>query len=139
MATLIAFVRADAVIDVPVVPGAWEITQHDNRWSTVYPLGREDGRSFNVRLIARDGSQPQRACFVCTGPAGVLQRLADRIAADGLAWTRTWPTLAVLRADGTAAAIAVRGKWPDERPDAGSTLVALWARMAGALGEDAET
>lgn len=139
MATLIAFIRADAVLDVPMVPGAWELTQHTNRWCTVYPLGREDGRSFNARLVARASGNPQRAIFVCTGGAAMLTALANRIAADALPWTQTWPTLAALRGDAGATARAIRAAWPDERPDAGSTLVALWARMAGSLGEDAET
>lgn len=139
MATLVAFVRADAVIDVPLIPGAWELTRHDNRWCTVYPLGREDGRRFHARLIARAAGNPQRALFVCTGAQAMLDALAARIAADALPWTQTWPTLAALRADAGATATAIRAAWPDERPNAGSTLVALWARMAGALGEDAET
>lgn len=140
MATLLALIRADAApLDAPVVPVAWTRVVEADRWCSVYPLGRVDGRHIHMRLVLRDAGTPTRAVFVCTGPASMLTRLADRIAADGLPWTRTWATLAALRADGSAAAVAVRAAWPDERPRGAGTLVAHWRRMAGSLAEDAET
>ena len=138
MSALIAYVRADAVLDVPVVPVSWELVQADNRWCAVYPLGRP-GVFFHARLIARASGQPTRAVFVCTGASAVLSRLATQITADGLPWTQTWASLPALRADAGATATAIKAAWPDERPGGTGTLVALWARMAGALSEDAET
>lgn len=151
MSTLLAFIRADAALDVPLVPGTWDVAAESNRWASVYPLGRiaSPGVCFYARLIARASGNPTRALFVCTGAPGVLSRLATMIAADGLPWTQTWATLAALRADGGATATAVKAAWPDERrhafdaqgTDLGpvGTLVALYGRMAGFDGEDAET
>lgn len=139
MSSLIAFVRADAVLDVPVVPGTWDLVQESNRWSSIYPLGRADGRCFYARLIARQSGQPTHALFACVGPAAMLTRLANQIAADGLGFTQTWPTLAALRADGGAVALGIKAAWPDERPGGVGTLVALWARMEGFDAEDGES
>lgn len=140
MATLIALIRAEAApLDAPVVPGSWDRIVEAHRWCSLYPLGREDSRHIHMRLVLRDSGTPTRALFVCTGPSAMLARLADRIAADGLPWTRTWSTLAALRADASAAAVAIRAAWPDERPQGTGTLVAHWARMAGALAEDGES
>lgn len=139
MSTLIAFIRADPALDVPVVPGTWDLVPESNRWATVYPLGRSDGRFFCARLIARASGNPQRAVFVCVGSAGMLAALAARIAADGLPWTQTWATLGALRADGGATATAIKAQWIDERPSGAGTLVALWARMAGDDADDGET
>lgn len=152
MATLVAYVRADATLDIPVVPWSWEVTVQDNRWSTVYPQGRSDGKCFHARLIARDGSQPNRAVFVCTGKRNQLDKFATKIANDALAWTMTWDTLGALRADNGATATSVKGKWVDERPHALSgpinapvdsgpvgNLVGLYARVAGELNEDGES
>lgn len=151
MSALVAFIRADAVLDVPVVPGSWDVSPESNRWASIYPGGR-GGVFFHARLIARASGNPGRAVFVCTGSPGVLAVLAARIAADGLPWTQTWATLAALRADAGATASAIKAAWPDERPHTWSgppgapvdggpigTLVALWARMAGFDTEDAET
>lgn len=153
MSTLIVLVRADAVLDAPVIPGSWERQVESNRWSTCYPLGKDHADVFfHARLMLRQAGNPQRAVFVCTGPAAVLQRLADAIASDGLAWTRTWASAAALRADGGAIAQAVKAAWVDDRqrPNTGTLeapvlvapigqLVALRARMAGYDGEDGES
>lgn len=149
MSTLIALIRAEAGRDVPVVPGSWELLAESNRWASIYPLGRDQGAvMFCARLMFRQAAQPTRALFVCTGPAAVLSRLADAIAADGLPWTQTWASLAALRADAGVIATAVKAAWPDERPrtNAGTlaapvmgSVVTLPARMAGALSEDAES
>lgn len=149
MSALLAFIRAEPSRDVPLVPASWDVTVEDNRWSTLYPLGRDQpGVFFHARLIARASGNPLRAVFVCTGAPGVLQRLADRIAADRLPWTQTWATLAALRADSGATATAIKAAWTDERPHAydaqGADLgpvgvrVALYGRMAGFNAEDAE-
>lgn len=153
MSTLIALVRADAVLDAPIVPAQWEAQVESNGWTTCYPLGK--GRAdvfFHARLILRQAGNPQRALFVCTGPAAVLQRLADAIASDALPWTRTWASAAALRADGGAIAQAAKAAWPDDRqrPNTGTLeapvlgapigpIVALRARMAGYDAEDAES
>jgi hypothetical protein len=75
---------------------------------------------------------------------------AAQIAADGIAFTMTWANLGALRADGGATATAIKAAWPDERPTTNTgtvgspvwtpsgTLVAHYARMAGATAEDAE-
>lgn len=142
MAALIALIRAEpAPIDAPLIPTAWDHVEESDRWSTVYPLGRlaRPGVFFHARLVLRDGTTPTRALFVCTGARVVLDHLAARIASDALAWTRTWLTLADLRADGGAVAVAIRNAWPDERPEGAGALVAHWRRMAGFGGEDAET
>lgn len=137
MATLIALIRAEAApLDAPVVPGSWDRIIEASRWCSLYPLGREDGRHLHARLVLRDSDTPTRGLFVCTGPRAMLDALADRIAADSLPWTRTWATLAALRADPSAAAVAIRAAWPDERPRGVGTLVAHWTRMAGALEEN---
>lgn len=143
MSAILAYIRADAVQDAPLVPASWDRQPCSNRWCVIYPNGR-GGVFFHARLIARASGNPGRALFVCTGAAGVLTALANQIAADGLPWTQAWASLAALRADGGALATAIKAAWPDERPRDGSgnpvgTLVALWARMAGALAEDAET
>jgi hypothetical protein len=144
MSALLAFIRADATRDVPVVPGTWEVVVEDRRWSSVYPLGRADGRFFSARLIARQSGTPTHAMFVCTGPSAMLTRLANQIGTDGLGFTQTWPSLPALRADAGATATAIKAAWPDERPLDGSgtpvgTLVAHYARVAGFGTEDAET
>jgi hypothetical protein len=150
MPALIALIRAEPTpLDAPLIPGSWErsiAADHlfPNRWSIIYPFGRADGRFFHARLILRDSGNPQRAVFVCTGTRAILDRLAERIAADGLSWTRTWLTLQQLRDDAAPAAAAIRAAWPDERlrDSLGNTvgmLVAHWKRIAGAQGEDAET
>jgi hypothetical protein len=144
--TLLAFIRATpAPLDTPLVPGSWDVTPEAHRWSTVYPLGRlaRPDVFFHARLIVRDSGTPTRAMFVCVGAPVVLQALADRIASDGIAFTRTWATLPLFRADAQATAATIRAAWPDERPrDAGlnpiGTLVALWSRMAGFDDDDAE-
>jgi len=81
----------------------------------------------------------------------MLTRLANQIAADGLSFTQTWATLGALRADNGTLATQVKAAWPDERPRTNSgtlespvltpvgTLVALYARVAGANAEDGET
>lgn len=141
MSALLAFIRADAVLDVPVTPGSWDVVPADNRWCAAYPLGRvaRPDVFFHARLIARASGNPGRALFVCTGPAAVLSRLATQIAADGLPWTQTWASLPALRADAGTTATAIKAAWPDERPGGTGTLVALWARMAGFNAKDAET
>ena len=99
MSTLIAFIRADLTLDdTPVLPASWQRTIESDRWTSIYPLGKADGRYFHARLIARAAGNPGRALFVCTGPAPMLTRLAAAIANDALPWTRTWATLAELRA-----------------------------------------
>jgi hypothetical protein len=151
MSALIALIRADDVLDMPVVPGSWDAEVESNRWATVWPLGR-GGVFFHARLILRQSGNPTRAVFVCTGAAATLSRLATQIAADALPWTQTWASLSALRADAGAVATSIKTAWPDERPhaytggpgayvDGGSvgTLVALYGRMAGFGGEDAET
>lgn len=138
MSALIAFIRADPALDVPIVPAQWDVSIESNRWATLYPAQR-GGVFFHARLIARASGNPGRAVFVCTGAPGVLAVLAARIAADALPWTQTWATLAALRADAGATATAIKAAWPDERPGGVGTLVALWARMAGFDTEDAET
>jgi hypothetical protein len=145
VAALIALIRAEASRDAPMIPGSWDCTVGPDRWSVIYPLGRvaSPGVFFHARLVLRDGTNPQRAVFVCTGPRAVLDRLANAIAADALAWTRTWLTLAALRADASAPAVAIRNAWPDERPrDANGNpigaSVAHFPRVAGFEAEDAE-
>lgn len=152
MSTLIALIRAELGRDVPVVPGSWELVPEDNRWSSIYPLGKDQPAVvLHARLMLRQAGQPQRALFVCTGPAQVLSRLSTAIAADGLPWTQTWASLAALRADAGLVASAVKSAWPDDRPRANTgtlaspvlvpvgNVLALPARMAGALDEDGET
>ncbi len=152
--TLLCYVRAHATLDQPLIPGSWDVTQEANRWCTIYPLGRvaRPDVSFHCRLmIRRSGFTPHRALFVCVGLPTVLQHLADRIAADGLAFTRTWASLAAFRADAVAAIVTLRSEFPDERPhlwtgppgalvDGGpiGTLVALHSRMAGFGDDDGE-
>lgn len=145
MAALIAYIRASTEIDAPLTPPGWDVVPEVDGWSTVYPLGREEDVDvfFHARLVARHPSMPGRAIFVCTGPRAVLDRLAGRIAADALPWTRTWLTLAALRADGSGVAAQIRALWPDERPldEQGQpigTVVGHFRRMAGAVGESAE-
>jgi hypothetical protein len=152
--TLLALIRA-SVIDghtAPLVPVGWEVVREAADWSTVYPLGREGSSVvggqerehrdvfFHARAMATVGAfTPPRVAFACVGHPWVLVRLADRIAADGLAWTRTWTKLADLRADATTAATAVKAAWRDERAegDAGD-VVRLLARIAGFEADDAE-
>lgn len=156
MSTLVALIRAEPSRPAPVVPQSWAVQVEDNGWTTLYPRSR-GGVFVHARLIFRQQAQPTRAVFVVTGAAAVLQRLADAIAADGLAWTQTWSTLGALRVDAGAVATAVRAAWPDDRPrpivsgTPGDPLnppvfgapvgarVALRARMAGYGSEDAET
>jgi hypothetical protein len=141
MAALIALIRAEvAPTDAPLIPAGWDRIIESDRWCTIYPLGRvaRPDIFFHARLVLRDVTTPTRALFVCTGPRVVLDALAARIAADALPWTRTWLTLSALRADNTAAAIAIRNAWPDERPGGVGTLVAHWRRMAGFYDEDAD-
>jgi hypothetical protein len=141
MAALIAYIRAETDIASPLIPASWDRTIEDARWVTLYPLPEV---MFHARLVMRHPSFPGRALFVCTSPSAViLQHLADRIAADGLSWTRTWATLAALRADASTLAMQIKDAWPDERPlDAEGqpigTLVAHLRRMAGLDGESAE-
>lgn len=148
--TLLAYIRAHATLDQPLVPGSWAITQEASRWASVYPLGRP-GPVCHAKLIARTSGNPTRAMFVVTGAPAVLQYVADLIAADALPWTRTWASLAALRADVGAVAVGIRAAWPDERRRAWSgppgalidggplgTLVALHFRMAGFDDDDGE-
>jgi hypothetical protein len=149
MSTLIVYTAADATLNIPVVPGGWDLTVEGNRWCTIYPLGI-GGVSFFARLIAR-GTPTTRAVFVCTGSSAVLNRLATYIAGAGLPWAGSWSTLTALRNDSGATAVAIRAAWVDERPhlfsgpigatvDGGpvGTLVALYARMAGFGTDDGE-
>ncbi len=141
--TLICYVRANDTLDQPLVPASWDVIPEDSRWCSVYPLGREARPDiyFHCRLmVRRTATTPDRGLFVCVGTPAVLQHLADRIAADGLAFTLTWPSLAALRADATPAVVTLRSEYPDERPtgDAG-TVVRLFARMAGWLDDDGES
>lgn len=138
MATLIAYIRADPSIDTPVVPVTWEVSVENNRWTTLYPLGR-GGVSFFARLIARTSGTPTRALFICTGGTVVLNRLASQIATDGLPWTQTWTNLPALRADAGALAVAIRAAWPDERPGGLGSLVGLYSRMASFPSDDGES
>jgi hypothetical protein len=143
--TLLAFIRARAApLDVPMVPGSWDITAESARWATLYPLGRiaRPDVMCHARLVLRDSGTPTRAMFVIVGQPAVLSAIADMVVADGLPWTRTWADLPTFRADPGAVAVAIRAAWPDERPRPGGspvgTLVALWTRMAGFLDDDAE-
>jgi hypothetical protein len=151
MSALLAFIRADPTLDMPLVPGSWDVIVESNRWATIWPQGR-GGIFFHARLIARQSGTPTHALFVCTGAANVLTALANQIAADGLGFTQTWANLPALRADAGATATAAKAAWPDERPhtfsgtntapvDGGpiGVLVALYGRMAGFNAEDAET
>lgn len=146
MASLLAFIRADASLDVPVTPQGWDVAPEDNRWATIYPLGRvaRPDVFFHARLIARASNNPGRALFVCTGPGPVLTRLATAIASDALPWSATWASLPALRADAGPTATAIKNAWPDERPlDADGNpvgvLVALYARVAGYEAESGES
>jgi len=143
--TLIAYVRRTG--NTMLTPASWEAIAEDAGWSTVYPLGR-DGASeiggqsrahrdvyFHARLMVAHPSLP-RGLYVCVGHPWVLSRLADAIAADGLAWTRTWSSLAALRSDVSALAAELRASWPAEHIEGGG--VRLRARMAGHLDDDAE-
>lgn len=148
MSTLIAYIRAEPEpLDVPRVPALWSVIVEGGRWATVFPLGRPEQPDiwFHARLVFRKAAAPQRALFVCTGRAAVLNRLAARIAADGLAWTRTWSGLVAFRADAEASVVALRAEWPDERLlDEDGDLIGLPLsivhrhRMAGFDAEDAE-
>jgi hypothetical protein len=139
MATLLAYIRAHATDNAPLVPVQWDRLIEDDGWATIYPLGSEARPDvfFHARLVLRHPSDPNRALFVCTSDrAAMLQHLADRIAEDDLAWTRTWARLPLLRADATALAVALRAAWPDERPrdEGGNPVgarVAHYARMTG--------
>lgn len=112
MSSLIALIRADAVLDAPAVPQSWQRQVESNGWTSVYPLGKADGRFFSARLILRQAANPTRALFVCTGPAAMLDRLATAIAADALPWTKTWATLAALRTDGARSRRPSRRRGP---------------------------
>lgn len=145
MSALLAYIRAYDTEDRPLVPAEWGYTIETDRWTTIYPLGREARPDIwlHARLMLRHPSFPARAVFVCTGPRVVLDRLAARIASDALVWTRTWLTLAALRADGTTIATQIKSAWPDERPRDASdqpigTLVAHVRRMAGFDAESGE-
>jgi hypothetical protein len=151
MAALIALIPAEpAPLRAPRIRAGWERTIEDDGWTSVFPGGRADGRFFSARLILRDAGNPLRAVFVCTGTRAVLNFLANEIEeqrthpTNPMPWLRTWLTLPLLRADGSAPAVAIRAAWPDERrrDELGNpigTLVAHWRRMAGAPAEDAET
>ena len=140
--SLVALIRAEAApSSAPVVPGSWDVTHEDAGWSSVYPLGRADGRCFHARLLGRTAAL--RGVFVVLGSPALLQALSDRIAADALPWTATWPGIAALRADSGASAVAVKAAWQDDRPrDEGDqpigTLVAMRAAMAGFTDDDGE-
>jgi hypothetical protein len=140
--TLIAYIRAQADADAPMIPGTWSLVEESNRWAAIYPLGRiaRSDVSFHARLLVRrTGFTPHRGLFVCVGAPVVLQALADRIAADGLPWTKTWATLAALRSDLTEPAVTLKTSYPDERPEGDSgERVRLFARMAGFADDDAE-
>lgn len=131
-------------MNAPLIPGSWDSVEEDNKWSTIYPLGREARPDifFHARLIYRPTAL--RGVYVCVGPNVVLQNLADRIASDALAWTQTWSGVAAVRADGGANATAIKAAWPDERPIDPDTLlpigikVMLRATMAGFLDDDGE-
>lgn len=145
MAALLAYIRAEPDLDLPLIPLSWSYTLEPDRWATIYPLGRDQPNVFfHARLVMRHPSFPQRAIFICTGPRVVLDRLAERIASDGLAFTRTWLTLQALRDDVTTIAQQIRAAWPDEREHDTSgipigPLVAHHRRMASFLSESAET
>lgn len=152
MSALLAYIRAHATEDRPLVPASWDVVIEADRWVTLYPAGREARPDvyFHCRLVVRDPSfatgATARAVFVCTGARAVLDRLADRIASDALPWTLTWTTLAALRAQAGVVATRLRNAWPDERPRDGQdppqpigTLVAHWRRMADFDAEDAES
>lgn len=149
MPALLAYIRAESTtIDAPFVPATWDKVYEDNRWSTLYPLGRESRPDvcFHARLMLRNPSLPQRAFFICIGTRSILDLLAARITVElaTFPWFRTWLTLPLFRADAATIASELRAAWPDERPrDASGTpigvLVALHRRMAGFASEDAET
>jgi hypothetical protein len=148
--TLIAYVRRDDTVadfHTLLVPGSWELLRESDKWATVWPLTRTGSSViggqlrqhrdvfFHVCLMVAHDTLP-RALFVCVGHPFILQQLADMIAADGLAWTRTWSTLAAFRADNTALAVQVRAAWPADHLDGG--VHRIMARMAGFEDDDGE-
>jgi len=147
--TLLAYVRrddADPSRPGLVVPSTWtkshESSEVFSGVETVWPLGREGSSVisgvdrehadvfFHAWLSAVHATLP-RAVFVCVGHPIVLERLAERIAADGLPWTRTWSDLPSFRADVTTLAVQLRAVWRAEG-------VILPVRLAGFEDDDGE-
>jgi len=148
--TLIAYVRrddTDPLFPTLLVPGSWTLAYESHQWATVWPLTKvgssiiggqlrqHNDVFFHVRLMVAHDTLP-RALFVCVGHPYILQQLADMVAADGLAWTRTWDTLTAFRADNTALAVQIRAAWPTDHLDGG--VHRIMARMAGFEDDDGE-
>ncbi len=154
MPSLIAYLRVEPAPSwSPILPPSWEVTIEVPGRITAYPQGRS---TPNVRisfaLVARDPSFPPRGLFVATGPQGALDALAASVASDALAWTRTWPTLAIFRAEASALVTRLKGAWVDDRrrlqggtpeapidlgPDPAQERYALRTLMAPRNGADA--
>ena len=140
--TLIVLVRRESTDSIaPLVPAAWDIIHEADGWFSVYPLGRQERDVFFHMRHMMSHPTFARAVYVCVGHPHILSRLADRIAEDGLNWTRAWANLPELRADGTAVAVAVKQAWRDrdlDRDGAGDNNVIIAGRMAGFEDDDAE-
>lgn len=133
--TLIVYIRKQVNSDAPVVPASWTIIPESDNWFSIFPRGREEFPNvyFHMKHMVSHDTLP-RAAYVCVGTPVILQRLADMISSDGLAWTRTWNNLVELRADGTALALALKAAWRDQ-PE-GTPILA--SRMLGYVDDDAE-
>lgn len=119
---------AGGSVVAPAVPPGWTDYQIEaGGWITYWPRGRTARpHVFLHVLLVADGLASGRACFLVQGPSGIL----DSIAASSF---RSWQTLGALRADGTAAALAVKAAW------VGGGAVALRSRMAGFGDTDGES
>lgn len=143
----IILMRADdsQFVNAPQLPAVMTVQPENNFWFTIWPLGRVNNPNqfVHARIMVRgSGPQLERACYVFMGTEAQMQELHDRADAArtaGATWIRIWTNLAELRADGTAAAVAVKTAWRDERPqgDVGS-IVRLFTKMAGFDEDDGE-
>lgn len=143
--TLLAYVRRDDTIPADptvLVPASWALVRESSGWATVYPLGRtgssvvggqmrEHRDVFLHAWLGFAHASLARACFVVVGHPYALGYLADRVAADALAWTRTWASLAELRADVGTTATLIKSAWR-------AGAIELPSRIAGFDDDDAE-
>ena len=108
---------------VPAVPASWSAQYEDNGWVTL----RRDAQpgAFMHAWLACEASGS--GAWVIVGPRAWV----DAVAALA---SRAWATLADLRADGGAVAVAVKTAWL-ARHGAGTVVP---VRMAGFGDDDAE-
>ena len=142
--SVIVYVRRDdSRGGAPLVPASWDVIEESNRWSTIYPLGRDRPDVFFHAHIGALHPTLARAVYVCVGAPAVLAHLTDLITANALAWTFTWSSLVNLRADQSPTAVALRSYWIDNRrlDENGQgigEIVCLPGRVAGYQDDDGE-